>query len=262
MPNPLEMSNPVEMSNPFRQPAMFKSISIIQRALQFTPEQHLAYWNDRHAPLFVRSVPPTQPGLVRYVQYRVLRSARFESAADGVAETAWDSVESYRAYLDWRRTPAAMPLIEDEGRLNASRQRIFATSSFRFERAPQPSVPGERVKAFAPVRRRAGLSESAFASRWQGDYGPAAAQALAQRFPGLQGYVLYSPVAVEGVEPSLDGVVELTWSYPDAFCAYAAWRSGGPAQDVIAQVADLIDMAAHEYVLSTERVIFQRPQAA
>lgn len=82
-------------------------------------------------PLAVKVIP----GVRKYVQSHPIEVPGFQSDVARIAETWWDSVETYQEYQKWRQTEAAKVLIADEQKMSASRRLRFVAKEFLvFER--------------------------------------------------------------------------------------------------------------------------------
>ena len=86
----------------------------------------LRYWKEEHARLAAKIIP----GVSKYVQAHPLEVPEFQSDVGRIAETWWDSVETYQAYQKWRQTDAAKVLLADEKKMSASRRLRFAAREF------------------------------------------------------------------------------------------------------------------------------------
>ncbi len=84
---------------------MIKTVTLLKRRPDLTPEEFHRYWRDVHAPLML-----AVPGCVRYIQGRPVPGYR-DADIDGVAEV-WYSDE--HAMLAAFRTPQYAALIADE----------------------------------------------------------------------------------------------------------------------------------------------------
>lgn len=85
---------------------MFKTTWVIKFRDGIDPEDALAHWRDKHAPLMLEI-----PGVVRYVQSRTIEplSPRF----DGVAELWFEDREAFETA---RRSPAWIAAVADNER--------------------------------------------------------------------------------------------------------------------------------------------------
>jgi hypothetical protein len=105
----------------------FKTFAITLREGGQPPDPGmLRYWKEEHARLAAKIIP----GVSKYVQAHPLDVPGFPSDVGRIAETWWDSVETYQAYQKWRQTDAAKPLLADEQKMSASRRLRFAAREF------------------------------------------------------------------------------------------------------------------------------------
>lgn len=111
---------------------VFKTFSIaLKEDGRLPDEKILRYWREEHAPLAVKVIP----GVRKYVQSHPIEVPGFQSDVARIAETWWDSVETYQEYQKWRQTEAAKVLIADEQKMSASRRLRFVAKEFLvFER--------------------------------------------------------------------------------------------------------------------------------
>jgi len=103
---------------------MIKSFTIARRVPSITKEEYLNYWKEKHAPLAAQVIP----GVRKYVQNHPIHLPGVELEMDGITEMWWDNVDALQNYLNWRQTPEARILLEDEKKFSdgSRKMRFFA----------------------------------------------------------------------------------------------------------------------------------------
>jgi uncharacterized protein (TIGR02118 family) len=98
---------------------MIKTVTLLTRRPDLTPEEFQAYWRDVHAPLVLKL-----PGVRRYVQSRPVHIPGRTPPYDGLAEVWYDDLEALRATIGSR---ACEELLADEVNFMgpATEQSIF-----------------------------------------------------------------------------------------------------------------------------------------
>jgi uncharacterized protein (TIGR02118 family) len=111
---------------------MIKCFFMIKKKINFTQEEFLRYWKEKHGPLAAKAIP----GLKKYVQYHPVEVPGVEFKIDGIAEIWWDNLQSLENYLAWRRSAEAKVLIADEEKFVDTSQsiRFFAEEQVIVER--------------------------------------------------------------------------------------------------------------------------------
>jgi hypothetical protein len=106
---------------------VFKTFSIgLKEDGRPMDKEILRYWKEQHAPFAAKIIP----GVGKYVQAHPIEIPGFQSDVTRIAETWWDSLETYQKYQKWRQTEAAKPLLADEQKMSASRRLRFAAREF------------------------------------------------------------------------------------------------------------------------------------
>jgi uncharacterized protein (TIGR02118 family) len=85
---------------------MIKTVTLLKRRSEITPEEFHRHWRNVHAPLVLKL-----PGVSRYVQCRPVHIPGKEPRYDGIAEVWYEDLESLRATMDSR---ACRDLLSDE----------------------------------------------------------------------------------------------------------------------------------------------------
>lgn len=89
---------------------MIKLMALLFKKAGLSDEEFNNYWKGKHAALAGKIIP----GLRRYTQNHFLKLPGSKYEGDGFVEIWFDDLEAVQKYLDWRQTPAARPLLEDE----------------------------------------------------------------------------------------------------------------------------------------------------
>lgn len=85
---------------------MVKTVTLLNRRVDLTPEQFHSYWRDVHGPLVLAI-----PGVRRYVQCRPFTVTDAAPSYDGIAEVWYDDVESMQRAFS---SPEYARLLADE----------------------------------------------------------------------------------------------------------------------------------------------------
>ncbi len=88
---------------------MIKVMNIVKRKPGISREEFYKYWKDVHGPLVAKHIP----GLRKYIQNHFIEVPGMEYEGDGIIETWYDDIESWRKSMEYGRTEAAKSLIED-----------------------------------------------------------------------------------------------------------------------------------------------------
>ena len=111
---------------------MIKSFTIVKKKNDFSQDEFLRYWKEKHGPLVAKLIP----GLRKYIQHHPVRVPGVEYEIIGIAEIWWDDIESIQKYLKWRQSEEGKALIEDEKKFGKPNQivRIFTEEHVIVER--------------------------------------------------------------------------------------------------------------------------------
>lgn len=85
---------------------MIKFVTLLHRRNDLSPEEFHRYWREVHAPLVLQL-----PGVIRYVQSRVVELSDRDSLFDGMAELWYEDAESLKGAI---RSPEYEVLLADE----------------------------------------------------------------------------------------------------------------------------------------------------
>lgn len=118
---------------------MIKLISLIYRKKGISEREFYSYWLEQHGPLAARMIPFAK----RYVQGHPLAISSISQEADGVVELWFETVGDFERYLQWRDTPEAQELKQDEDRfLDFKKTRRIVVTEHEIEPAGRPWIPG------------------------------------------------------------------------------------------------------------------------
>ncbi|MBN1151743.1 MAG: EthD domain-containing protein [Dehalococcoidia bacterium] len=118
---------------------MVKLISLVYRKKGVSDEEFYSYWRDTHGPLVARLVPFA----TRYVQNHPLAWPGLTYDADGIVELWFETEDHINKYLEWRATPEAFELKDDEDRFQDFRKtRRFVVHEISFETTGRPWYAG------------------------------------------------------------------------------------------------------------------------
>ncbi len=89
---------------------MVKLMALIFKKPGLTDEEFKIYWREKHAALAGKIIP----GLRKYTQNHFIKLPGSKYEGDGFVEIWFDDLEAAKKYFEWRQTPSARPLLEDE----------------------------------------------------------------------------------------------------------------------------------------------------
>lgn len=88
---------------------MIKVMNIVTRKPGISREEFYKYWKDVHGPLVAKAIP----GLRKYIQNHFIEMPGRECEGDGIIETWYNDMESWQKSMEYGRTEAAKPLLDD-----------------------------------------------------------------------------------------------------------------------------------------------------
>lgn len=106
---------------------MIKIVALIKRRADVAPEDFREYYEQRHAPLFERTIPPAVRGAItHYAQNHPVRlgSNPAEPPYDCVTEIGFDDLDGVRVWSDWYLGADGKVLRDDEEQFMDPRQRV------------------------------------------------------------------------------------------------------------------------------------------
>lgn len=112
---------------------MVKLVVLLKRRPDLTLAEFCAYYEQRHAPLAARTIPPeVGDGITHYVQNHALAlgssSSTSEPPYDCVTEFGFADVDGLRRWAAWYAGPGGQVLRDDEERfMDTSRRVVVAT---------------------------------------------------------------------------------------------------------------------------------------
>ena len=110
---------------------MIKVISLVYRKKGISPRQFLSYWQEKHAPLAVETIP----GVLHYAQNHPIAGPGLDDDADGIAEMWFEDMDAYEEYMEWRVSAEALAMKESEEKfLDESRTRRYVVEEHVFKK--------------------------------------------------------------------------------------------------------------------------------
>lgn len=229
---------------------MIKGFALIPRKPDLSRQQFHRHWREVHAPLARRIKT-----LRRYVQSHRLPDAIpgvREAPYEGIAEIWFDDLEtglglgSDPDYLEGAYRDEPNFIAKEGPTFLMTRENIVVPGP-----ALAADAPG--VKAVFLLKRKPGMSVTAFQDYWRNKHAP-----LVPRTPGLRHYV-QCHVAPELYQsdpaPAFDGVAELSWSDLESF--RSAWASDAFRVEQLPDAANFLDFETTVTLLVEEvRVIW------
>jgi uncharacterized protein (TIGR02118 family) len=94
-----------------------KIVALIRRRADLSPEEFRTYYEQRHAPLFARVIPPSvDRAITHYVQNHavILGAGSAAPAWDCVTEIGFDDLAAMRVWSDWYLSDEGAVLRDDE----------------------------------------------------------------------------------------------------------------------------------------------------
>ena len=88
---------------------MIKVITLLKRKPGLSLDEFYKYWREKHAPVALRD----NPQMVKYVQNHGVILSSGEQAYDGVAETWWPDMDTFRAAAAILQSEAGRAHLED-----------------------------------------------------------------------------------------------------------------------------------------------------
>jgi uncharacterized protein (TIGR02118 family) len=96
---------------------VIKLVAMLKRRSDLSLEEFLAYYTERHVPLFARTIPPEVADSIKhYVQNRAIRlpGNASDPAFDCVTEFGFDDLDGLRTWTRWYLSPEGQVLRDDE----------------------------------------------------------------------------------------------------------------------------------------------------
>lgn len=113
---------------------MIKIIALLKRKAGLSLQQFSDYYQNTHAPLFARTIPPSvDRAITHYTQNHavMLGTGRTEAAYDCVTEIGFDDLAGLRLWSDWYAGPDGAVLREDEERFMDTSKRVVIVTGAR-----------------------------------------------------------------------------------------------------------------------------------
>jgi uncharacterized protein (TIGR02118 family) len=107
---------------------MVKIVALLKRRSEVTLEEFCTYYEQHHAPLFARSIPPeVAEAITHYVQNHALRLGRPQTDPpyDCVTEIGFDDLAGMQKWTTWYLGPEGKVLRDDEERFMDPSQRVI-----------------------------------------------------------------------------------------------------------------------------------------
>jgi uncharacterized protein (TIGR02118 family) len=118
---------------------MIKIVALIKRRSDLTLEEFCTYYEQQHAPLFVRSIPAAvSDAIIHYVQNHAIRlgGSSTDPAYDCVTEIGFEDVAGMRRWTEWYLGDEGQVLRDDEENFMDPRQRIVIVTDERRPAGP------------------------------------------------------------------------------------------------------------------------------
>lgn len=113
---------------------MIKIVAMLKRRPGLTLAEFSEYYEEKHAPLFARTIPPAvDEAITHYVQNHAvtLGVGRTEPTYDCVTEIGFADLAGMRLWSDWYNGPDGAVLREDEERFMDTRRRVILVTDTR-----------------------------------------------------------------------------------------------------------------------------------
>jgi uncharacterized protein (TIGR02118 family) len=113
---------------------MIKIVALIPRRPDVSPEAFQNYYEQHHAPLFQRSIPPEVAGAItHYVQNHTVQmgNGTTQPAYDCVTEIGFDDLDGMRLWSSWYLGDGGKVLRDDEENFMDLRGRIVIVTDER-----------------------------------------------------------------------------------------------------------------------------------
>ncbi|MFQ6396221.1 EthD domain-containing protein [Nocardia sp. KC 131] len=113
---------------------MIKMIALLKRRPDLTLEEFCDYYEQRHAPLFVRMIPPDVAAAIKhYRQNHAVRIDRgtTEPAYDCVTEFKFENLAGLKVWTMWYRGDGGRVLREDEENFMDTGRRVTVVTDER-----------------------------------------------------------------------------------------------------------------------------------
>lgn len=94
---------------------MIKMVALLKRRPDLTLEEFCAYYEQRHAPLFLRAIPADVAEAIKYYrQNHAVRVGHADPAYDCVTEFKFENLAGLRVWSMWYRGEGGRTLRDDE----------------------------------------------------------------------------------------------------------------------------------------------------
>jgi hypothetical protein len=113
---------------------VIKLVVLLKRRPELTLEEFCARYEQEHAPLAARTIPPeVSAGIVSYVQNHALRfdGSTTEPAYDCVTEFSFRDLDALRRWAAWYGGPGGKVLRDDEERFMLTVERVVIATETR-----------------------------------------------------------------------------------------------------------------------------------
>jgi uncharacterized protein (TIGR02118 family) len=113
---------------------MIKIVALLKRRADLTLEEFSRYYEDHHAPLAARSVPPeVAQAITRYVQNHAIRLGRSpaDPPYDCVTEIGFDDVAGMELWTNWYLGAGGQVLRDDEENFMDKGRRVVIVADER-----------------------------------------------------------------------------------------------------------------------------------
>ena len=113
---------------------MIKIVALIKRRQDVTLEEFCRYYEQQHAPLFARSIPPdVDEAITHYVQNHACGSVSgpTDPPYDCVTEIGFDDLAGMRRWTSWYLGDGGKVLRDDEERFMDTSKRVVVVTDER-----------------------------------------------------------------------------------------------------------------------------------
>jgi len=111
---------------------MIKIVALLKRRAGLTPAEFTEYYEQRHAPLFARVIPPeVEQVIVHYAQNHAVALGGGAPAWDCVTEIGFRDLAGMRVWSAWYRGPRGAVLREDEETFMDTAARVVVVTDER-----------------------------------------------------------------------------------------------------------------------------------
>jgi len=112
---------------------VIKLVALLKRRSDLSLEEFLAYYQQRHAPLFARSIPREVADAIKYyAQNHAVQLGASDPPFDCVTEFGFDDVDGMRRWTSWYLSDDGKVLRDDEERfMDTSKRVVIVTREHR-----------------------------------------------------------------------------------------------------------------------------------